>query len=45
MPKYFGDDGSSPLTDVLGGNGDAQIEAVWHYLRQGEKIQPPKTGE
>ena len=44
MPMYFDDEGNSPITDVLGGNGDAQIDAVWHYLRLRERIQPPKTG-
>ena len=43
MPMYFDEEGNSPLTDVLGGNGDAQMEAVWHYLRLRDKIQPPKT--
>jgi mono/diheme cytochrome c family protein len=44
MPMYFDDDGNSPLTDVLGGNGDAQIAAVWHYLRLRDKMPPPKSG-
>lgn len=44
MPMYFDDEGASPLTDVFGGNGDAQIEAVWHYLRLSDKIVPPKSG-
>jgi mono/diheme cytochrome c family protein len=43
MPMYFDEEGNSPLTDMLGGNGDAQIDAVWHYLRLRDKIQPPKT--
>ncbi len=38
MPVYFDDTGASPLTDVLEGNGDAQISAVWHYLRLAEKM-------
>jgi mono/diheme cytochrome c family protein len=44
MPMYFDEDGNSPLSDVLGGNGDAQITAVWHYLQTRDKIVPPKTG-
>ncbi len=42
MPVYFDDTGASPLTDVLDGNGDAQINAVWHYLRMGEKMPAPE---
>lgn len=42
MPVYFDDTGASPLTDVLDGNGDAQINAVWHYLRLGEKMPAPE---
>jgi mono/diheme cytochrome c family protein len=44
MPIYF-DEGKSPLTDVLGGDGEKQISAVWDYLRLRDKMQPPKTGE
>ena len=41
MPVYF-DDGKSPLTDVLGGDGEKQISAVWEYLRLRDKMLPPK---
>ena len=44
MPMYFDEEGASPLTDVLGGNGDAQSDAVWHYLRLRDKMPQPKTG-
>jgi mono/diheme cytochrome c family protein len=43
MPVYF-DDGKSPLTDVLGGDGEKQISAVWEYLKLRDKMLPPKTG-
>jgi mono/diheme cytochrome c family protein len=42
MPVYF-DEGKSPLTDVLDGDGEKQISAVWEYLRLREKMPPPKT--
>lgn len=42
MPVYF-DEGKSPLTDVLDGDGEKQITAVWEYLRLREKMLPPKT--
>jgi mono/diheme cytochrome c family protein len=44
MPVYF-DEGKSPLTELLDGDAEKQITAVWHYLRLGEKIRPPNTGE
>jgi mono/diheme cytochrome c family protein len=43
MPVYF-DEGKSPLTDVLAGDGEKQISAVWDYLKLGPKMLPPKTG-
>lgn len=43
MPAYF-DEGKSPLTDVLDGDGEKQISAVWEYLKLGEKMPAPKTG-
>ena len=42
MPMYF-DEGKSPLTDVLDGDGEKQISAVWEYLKLGNKMQVPKT--
>jgi mono/diheme cytochrome c family protein len=44
MPVYF-EDGKSPLTEILDGDAEKQITAVWHYLRLGEKMPPPNTGE
>lgn len=43
MPVYF-DEGKSPLTDILGGDADRQINAIWHYIRMGTKMPPPSTG-
>ena len=43
MPVYF-DEGKSPLTDVLDGDGEKQITAVWEYLRLRDKMPGPKTG-
>jgi mono/diheme cytochrome c family protein len=33
MPAYFDESGMSPLDTVLGGKADAQIDAIWNYLR------------
>jgi mono/diheme cytochrome c family protein len=41
MPVYFDEEGKSPLTDVLGGDADAQLDSVWQYLRLGDKMPPP----
>jgi len=43
MPVYF-DEGKSPLTDILDGDGEKQISAVWEYLKLGDRMLPPKTG-
>jgi mono/diheme cytochrome c family protein len=37
MPKFAHDDGTSPLTDVLGGQARDQFEAIWQQLREVEK--------
>ncbi len=44
MPVYF-DEGKSPLTDVLDGDGEKQISAVWEYLRLRDKMPAPKGAE
>jgi len=44
MPVYF-EEGKSPLTEILEGDAEKQMTAVWHYLRLGEKMPPPNTGE
>jgi hypothetical protein len=43
MPAYF-EDGRSPLTELLDGDAEKQIDALWHYLRLGSKIPLPNTG-
>ncbi len=43
MPLYWDDDGKSPLTDIYDGDGARQIDAIWEYLRLGDKIPPPPT--
>jgi mono/diheme cytochrome c family protein len=43
MPVYF-DEGKSPLTEILGGDGEKQIDAIWAYLQLRDKMQPPATG-
>jgi hypothetical protein len=42
MPVYFDENGTSPLGNVLGGQADAQIEALWHYTRQLGDQRPSK---
>ncbi|MCI0748327.1 MAG: c-type cytochrome [Verrucomicrobia subdivision 3 bacterium] len=44
MPVYF-EDGRSPLTEILDGDAEQQITAIWHDLRLGSKMPPPDTGE
>lgn len=41
MPAFFDEEGKSPYADVLGGDADPQIDAIWQYLRLGPKMQPP----
>jgi cytochrome c551/c552 len=40
MPSFANVDGQTPLKEVLGGDAAAEYEAVWNYLRAGEKIEP-----
>lgn len=42
MPTYFDEEGGSPLTDVYGGDGKKQIDAIWNYVRLGEKMPAPR---
>ena len=43
MPIYF-DDGKSALIEVLGGDAEQQIEALWQYLRLGREMPAPSSG-
>ncbi|MBI2947648.1 MAG: cytochrome c [Verrucomicrobia bacterium] len=45
MPVYFDETGRSPLTDVFEGDGAKQIDAIWQYLRLGDKMPPPPGTE
>jgi hypothetical protein len=40
MPAYF-EEGKSPLTDVLDGDAEKQITALWQYFRLSDKMLPP----
>ena len=42
MPVYFDEQGNSPLFDVYDGDTKKQLDAFWHYMRMGQKINPPK---
>lgn len=44
MPAYF-EDGKSALTDYYGGDGEKQINALYEYIRQGEQMPAPATGQ
>ncbi|HWN97048.1 MAG TPA: hypothetical protein VNT99_18605, partial [Methylomirabilota bacterium] len=44
MPAYF-EDGKSVLTDYYEGDGEKQINALYEYIRQGEKMAAPATGQ
>ena len=41
MPVYFDEEGNSPLYDVLDGDTNRQLDAIWHYLLQGKDMIPP----
>ena len=41
MPVYFDEEGVSPLYDVLDGDTDRQLNAIWHYLLRGNDMIPP----
>ena len=43
MPQFADDDGRTPFTDILDGDGPMQFEALWQYFLEGEKIRPPQT--
>lgn len=42
MPVYFDEDGRSPFPDILGGDGQKTIQAVWEYLRLGKDMPKPE---
>ncbi len=40
MPSFANADGKTALKEVLDGDAAAEYQAVWNYLRAGEKIEP-----
>jgi hypothetical protein len=42
MPQYADNAGKTPYKDILGGDAHAQFEAIWQYLLQGRKMNPPE---
>ncbi len=44
MPGYF-EDGRSALTDYYDGDGEKQINALYEYIRLGEKMPAPSLGQ
>ncbi len=44
MPGYF-EDGKSALTDYYDGDAEKQINALYEYIRQAEKMAAPATGQ
>ena len=45
MPVYFDELGRSSLSDIYEGDGAKQIEAIWEYLRLGDKMPLPAGAE
>ena len=41
MPVYFDAEGKSPLVDYYNGDAEKQIEAIWQYVRLGDKMPSP----
>ena len=45
MPVYFDEEGKSPLAEVYDGDGPKQINAIWQYLRLGNKMPAPQQAQ
>lgn len=41
MPAFALEDGTTPFTEVYGGDARKQFEAIWQYLLQGRDVTPP----
>jgi mono/diheme cytochrome c family protein len=41
MPVYFDENGRSQLIEFFDGDATQQIEAIWQYVRLGDKMPPP----
>ena len=44
MPMYF-DGGQSPITEVLNGRAQPQLDAMWHYFLLKDAMPAPNLGE
>jgi mono/diheme cytochrome c family protein len=42
MPAFFDGSGRSPLSNVLEGDAERQIEAMWQYFRHGPRMRVPR---
>ena len=42
MPRFFGEDGTSPVRDILGGDPARQAEALWTWLSLGSAMPLPE---
>jgi hypothetical protein len=42
MPQYADMEGKTSFRDVFDGDAAKQFEAIWQYLRQGEKMEPAR---
>ena len=42
MPQYADMDGKTSFRDVFEGDAAKQFEAIWEYVWQGEKMEPPR---
>jgi len=41
MPAFALEDGTTPFTEVLGGDARKQFDTIWQYLLLGREITPP----
>ena len=42
MPKFIGDDGTTPIKTVFDGDPQKQFTAIWHYLMSLRAEAPAK---
>jgi hypothetical protein len=42
MPTFADAEGKTTYKDVLDGDSNKQFEAIWQYLREADKIEPPE---
>ncbi|HTL29342.1 MAG TPA: c-type cytochrome, partial [Tepidisphaeraceae bacterium] len=42
MPQYADSAGKTPYSDILEGDAHKQFEAIWQYISQGKKMNPPE---